>query len=129
MVGIQINQSVKNMLAYLYANWMNLIISIAAIFAVNTSFGYWRSNTKKFSISWIAAIHVPVPIALGIRFLLLGWNLPLIPLFVVDFAAGQYFGGIIRNQLKKQNNIPLTSWLGKDIIKITVDKMRTDESE
>ena len=107
---------------------MHVAVSFISIFLINLVFGYWRSNTKKFSVQWIAAIHVPVPVAVGIRFLLLGWNWPLIPVFIVDFAAAQYLGGEIRNRLSKQNHVPLTSWLGRDIVKIALDKMRVGES-
>lgn len=60
-------------------NWANLSIAIIAIFVINIFFGYWRANTRKLSLQWIAAIHVPVPIAIDKRFLLLGWDWVLIP--------------------------------------------------
>lgn len=99
-------------------NWTNLSTAIIAIFLVNIFFGYWRANTRKFSPQWIAAIHVPVPIAIGIRFLLLGWNWALIPIFVVDFFLGQFTGSKIRAWLVKQQRVPLTSSLITDVIKL-----------
>jgi hypothetical protein len=69
------------------------------------AFGYWRVNTRRFSLQWVAAIHIPVPLAIGLRLLLLGWNWILLPVFVADFAAGQYIGGLVREQLSKQGRI------------------------
>ena len=99
-------------------HWANLSIAIFAVFLVNVFFGYWRANTRKFSVPWIAAIHVPVPIAIGIRFLLLGWNWALIPVFVADFFLGQFTGGKIRRRFSRQQRVPLTSSLITDIIRI-----------
>ena len=99
-------------------NWTNLSIAIIAILLINIFFGYWRANTRKFSLPWIAAIHVPVPIAIGIRFLLLGWNWPLIPIFVVVFFLGQFAGGKIRGWFATQQRVPLTSSLITDIIRL-----------
>ena len=69
----------------------------------------------------MAAVHIPVPIAVGLRFLLLGWSWPLIPIFVIDFAIGQYTGSRIRKELSRQQRIPLSSWLIGDIIKLARD--------
>jgi len=99
-------------------NWTNLSIAIIAIFLINIFFGYWRANTRKLSLQWIAAIHVPVPIAIGIRFLLLGWNWALIPIFVVDFFLGQFTGGKIRGWFSRQQRVPLTSSLITDIFRL-----------
>jgi hypothetical protein len=99
-------------------NWLNLFIAVISIYIVNIVFGYWRANTRKFSLPWIAAIHVPVPIAIGLRFLLLGWSWPLIPVFVADFFAGQYSGGWLRKQLSRQQRIPLTSSLINDVFRL-----------
>ena len=97
---------------------MHLTIAIVAILLINIIFGYWRANTRKFSPQWIMAIHVPVPIAIGLRFLLLGWNWALLPVFVADFAAGQFTGGWIRKKFAKQERVPLSSWLIGDIFKL-----------
>jgi len=97
---------------------MHIFIAILAILIINIIFGYWRANTRRFSPQWIMAIHIPVPIAIGLRFLLMGWNWPLIPAFVVDFAAGQYLGGQIRKPFSKQHGVRLSSWLFGDIVKL-----------
>ena len=90
---------------------MLLAIVIATIFIINVIFGYWRANTRKFSLPWFSAVHLPVPMAIGLRLWLLGWNWALIPVFVLDFAAGQYTGGRIRKTWEKSRGTRLTSWL------------------
>jgi hypothetical protein len=101
---------------------VHITIAILAILLVNLFFGYWRSNTRKFSWPWIGAIHIPVPIAIGIRFLLLGWSWPLIPAFVAVYAAGQFLGGKIRKLFSRQPDITLSSWLGGDLYKLVKNR-------
>jgi len=87
---------------------------ILSIFLINIIFGYWRSNTRKFSWQWIAAIHVPVPIAIILRLSFLGWNWLMLPVFVAAFAAGQFLGGKIRHWLDKYTD-SLSSFLLADL--------------
>ena len=87
---------------------------VISIILVNIIFGYWRSNTRKFSWQWIAAIHVPVPIAIVLRLSFLGWNWLMLPVFVVAFAAGQYSGGKVRPWLRKYTG-SLSSFLIADL--------------
>jgi hypothetical protein len=93
-----------------------VFVIISSIFLINLIFGYWRSNTTRFSIQWILAIHLPVPMAIGLRFWLLGWSWPLLPAFVASFAAGQFIGGKIRQNFSKQQHFGLTSFLITDLI-------------
>jgi hypothetical protein len=96
---------------------MHFIIVATLIFAVNIVFGYWRANTRKLSLQWVGAIHIPVPVAIGLRLWLLGWNWFLIPVFVLDFAAGQFTGGRARNLMQKSGNITPTSWIIGDAVR------------
>ena len=80
---------------------MNFLIAVASIFLVNLLFGYWRSNSRVFSIQWLLAIHIPVALAIGTRLLLLEWNWETTPTFIITFAIGQYAGGKIRSYLVK----------------------------
>ena len=89
-----------------------------AIFLINIVFGYWRANTRRFSILWALAIHVPVPIAILLRVELLGWNWALVPLFVLAFFAGQFTGGWIRRRLAASHGHLLGSFLFKDLLRI-----------
>jgi len=74
---------------------MNAIFLLAGLlftYCFNIPFGYWRANTKKFSLSWILAIHLPVPVIFLVR-ILIGAPLYLIPVFVIAFFSGQFTGG------------------------------------
>jgi hypothetical protein len=71
--------------------------ALAAVFAVNLPFGFWRAGVRRFSLPWFLAVHAPVPLVIGIRLLSgLGWRPITIPFFVAAFFAGQYTGGRIR---------------------------------
>ena len=95
------------------------IISLAlAVFLINIPFGYWRGNTRKFSIQWVLAIHVPVIITIALRLLSgLGFQLITFPLMIAAFFSGQYFGGKIFSLMKKNPGIAVTSCLVMDIIR------------
>lgn len=74
---------------------MNLYVILGGLlftYIFNIPFGYWRSRTKKFSVSWILAIHLPVPIIFLVRMLVQA-PLYLIPIFVIAFFLGQSSGG------------------------------------
>jgi hypothetical protein len=72
------------------------------IFFLNIPFGYWRENTKKFSLHWFLAVHIPVPIIVAIR-LILGIKLtvPLFLFFVLSYFSGQFLGSIIRKKRRE----------------------------
>ncbi|RLC63529.1 MAG: hypothetical protein DRI01_05045 [Chloroflexi bacterium] len=95
---------------------MTLFLVLISIFVVNIFFGYWRSNTKRLSAQWIMAVHIPVPLAIGLRLLLLGWSWVMLPVFVATFLAGQYMGGRIRQYLLKQRPMRLSSCLVMDML-------------
>ncbi len=80
---------------------MDLPLVAVLIFLVNIFFGYWRSSTRRFSVQWLMAIHIPVALAIGARLLLLEWDWTTVPIFVAAFVAGQYAGGTIKNYLVK----------------------------
>ncbi len=87
------------------------------ILLINVFFGYWRSNTRRLSLQWVLAIHIPVPLAIGLRLAFLGWNWYQLPLFIGAFAIGQYSGGRVRGLLAKKS-VPLSSFLIADISKL-----------
>jgi len=67
------------------------------VFALNLPFGYWRAGTRKFSKSWFAAVHAPVPLVVALRFLSgIGWHLSSVPVLVAAFFGGQFVGGRLR---------------------------------
>jgi hypothetical protein len=68
-----------------------------AITALNLPFGFWRAGTRRFSVPWLLAVHVPVPIAVGLRVGTgMGWRLTTLPVFLGAFFVGQFLGGRIR---------------------------------
>ncbi len=78
---------------------MDLLLVAVLIFLINTFFGYWRSSTRRFSVQWLMAIHIPVALAIVARLLLSEWDWATVPIFVAAFIAGQYVGGIIKSYL------------------------------
>jgi hypothetical protein len=71
------------------------------VFLINLPFGYWRSRVRRFSLQWILAIHVPVPLVVACRLLLgLGWHLVTFPVLITAFFAGQFAGSRLQRLLR-----------------------------
>jgi hypothetical protein len=67
------------------------------IFVMNLPFGAWRERLRKLSPSWFVAIHLPVVLAIGMRFLMgVPFRLITLPLYVSAFFLGQLAGGRLR---------------------------------
>ena len=71
---------------------LTFILLLLGTFLVNIFFGYWRAGARTFSVPWFLAIHLPVPVVMGLRLVLLSWYPVQIPVFVVAYFAGQYTG-------------------------------------
>ena len=99
---------------------LKTIAVLIVVALINVFFGYWRSNTARFSKEWMLAIHIPVPIAIILRLSFLGWNWLLLPAFVGAFAIGQFAGGQVRRLLQKQRR-KLTSFLLLDLFRVPAD--------
>jgi hypothetical protein len=79
---------------------MNIFLFASLIFFGNIPFGWWRFGTRKFSLGWICAIHIPVLLIISSRLMLhMPYKLSTIPLTVLAFFVGQYSGGYIRKKL------------------------------
>ena len=79
---------------------MNIFLFSGLIFLGNLFFGWWRSGVKRFSLSWLSAIHIPVLIIIAARLTMhMPYKLSTIPLTVTAFFLGQYGGGIARRRL------------------------------
>jgi hypothetical protein len=71
----------------------------ALILVLNLPFGYWREGVRKFSPAWFVAVHLPVPLAVALRFASgLGFEWRTLPLFVAAFFGGQWLGGRLRRR-------------------------------
>ena len=97
---------------------MRLALVLIAILAINVVFGYWRANTRRLSPQWLMAIHIPVPLAVGLRLEFLHWNLALLPAFVAAFFVGQLVGDKIRRYWAKRQDLQLGSFLLKDLVMV-----------
>ncbi len=77
-----------------------LWIAAILVFFINLPFGFWRSRVRRFSLQWILAIHVPVPLVIACRLLLgLGWHLVTFPVLIRAFFAGQFAGSRLQRLL------------------------------
>jgi hypothetical protein len=65
-----------------------------AVLLLNIPFGFWRDGTKRFSLPWFLAVHLPVPMVVALRILsALGWRLITFPVLIGSFFLGQFLGG------------------------------------
>jgi len=81
------------------------------VLALNIPFGYWRAGERRFSLPWFLAVHIPVPLVVGLRILLaLGWRFTTFPVLVSAFFLGQFLGGALRRlqrqKVKAKQSIP-----------------------
>lgn len=85
---------------------IHLIEVALLVFILNIPFGYWRNNVKKFSLQWILAIHIPVPLVIAVRFMAdIGFHWSTYPLLIGAYFAGQFAGGRIHRYLKKKQEV------------------------
>jgi len=81
---------------------MMLWVAASLVFFINLPFGCWRSRVRRFSLPWILAIHLPVPLVVACRIVLgLGWHLITFPVLVGAFFAGQFVGARLQQFLSK----------------------------
>jgi hypothetical protein len=92
---------------------------LSSVAFINGFFGYWRSNVRRLSPQWLLAIHIPVPIAIALRLVFLGWSWVLLPAFVAAFAIGQFGGGQVRRLLRRAQ-VRLTSFLPLDAFRASM---------
>ena len=72
---------------------IKLILIASVILLLNIPFGYWRASVKKFSLRWILAVHLPIPIIVVLRMVFhVGWQPISFPLFIGGFILGQLSG-------------------------------------
>jgi len=64
---------------------------LAFVFFITLPFGFYRAHTKKLSLRWFLAIHVPVPLVFLARWEThLSWK--FIPFTCLTFAVAQLLG-------------------------------------
>ncbi len=78
---------------------LNLWSVAALVLLLNLPFGYWRAGTAKLSRSWFLAVHLPVPLVIGLRLVSgLGFQWATFPVVVGAFFLGQFLGGWARRR-------------------------------
>ena len=85
---------------------IRLLLVTITVFVFNIPFGYWRANVKKFSLQWVLAIHIPVPIIIALRiFSHIGFIWYTYVFLVSAFFFGQKLGAVIHNRLAKTEDV------------------------
>lgn len=80
-----------------------IVVVAVAVAVINIPFGFWRDSVKKFSLPWILAIHLPVPLVIALRLVShLGWQFSTFPVLIGAFFLGQFLGGRLHRR-----------WVGK----------------
>jgi hypothetical protein len=71
-----------------------LIAYILIVVVLNVPFGSYRLLTRKFSLGWFLAIHLPIPFIIVLRSLAFRLPLWVIPISLISAVAGQLLGGM-----------------------------------
>ena len=83
---------------------------------LNIPFGYWRESVRKFSLSWVLAIHLPVPLVVLMRVNMgIGFELYTYPLLIGAFFLGQYIGVRLHRRMARKLGAPLSSCMVMDV--------------
>ncbi|MEZ5082017.1 MAG: hypothetical protein R2750_00965 [Bacteroidales bacterium] len=97
---------------------LKVLLVLLTIFVINTPFGYWRANVKKYSLQWILAIHIPVIVGIFERIVShISFSWVGFPIFIAVFFLGQFTGGRIYNYMKEIKHYPVSSCLLVDCYK------------
>lgn len=95
---------------------MTLLTVMIAVFVLNLPFGYWRHTTRKFSLPWVLAVHLPVPGVVALRLLSgLGFELYTFPLLIASFFAGQFTGARLHAWMHGHARVTVTGCLVMDL--------------
>ncbi len=106
------------------------IWSVAALAAlVNIPFGYWRANADKFKRQWFLAVHLPVPLVIGLRLASgIGFQLATFPVMIGAYFLGQLAGGQLQGMLRKHTSMRVTACLVWDVVTGLVDLQKSGVS-
>ena len=81
---------------------------LAAVVLVTLPFGFYRAYTRKLSLRWLLAIHVPVPLVFLAR-LEADLSYTFIPFTCLAFCAAQILGSRVgRWWIKRRSRAPAT---------------------
>ncbi len=77
-----------------------MVLVTTAVFIINIPFGMWREGSRKFSLPWFLAIHLPIPIVVILRISTgLGFSLHSYVFLISAFFLGQFTGGKLRRMM------------------------------
>jgi hypothetical protein len=95
---------------------MKLILVASAVYLLNIPFGYWRENTKKFSLQWALSIHLPIPIIIILRIYSgIGFEFITYPILVGAFIMGQLTGSRLYKCRAKREHLTISGCLLMDL--------------
>jgi len=83
---------------------VRVIAVFAAVVLVTLPFGFYRAYTRRLSLRWFLAIHVPVVVAFLLR-TEARLSYAFIPLTAVAFAAAQFGGARLGRWWIKQHPV------------------------
>ncbi len=99
---------------------MTLLYVAIFVFLLNLPFGYWRADTRKFSLQWILAIHLPVPLVIIARLTSgLGYQLITFPVLIGAFFGGQFVGKKLYEIFRSDEQFRGTACLFVDLFRKT----------
>jgi hypothetical protein len=79
---------------------MELWLVATVVLLLNLPFGFWRSRVRKFSLPWMLAVHLPVPLIIALRIYGgIGWRFITFPVLIGAFFLGQFTGGMANRWL------------------------------
>lgn len=71
---------------------VKILAFIVITVALNIPFGSYRNLTRKFSVAWFLAIHLPIPFIIIMRTVVFHLPLWIIPISLAADIAGQVVG-------------------------------------
>lgn len=95
-----------------------LALVIFAAVALNTPFGAWRATTRKFSLRWFLAVHLPIPFVFVIRRAAgFGWD--YVPVMLVCCVSGQLLGSWLYHRFRGIRRRPADDDVALPLVDLT----------
>ncbi len=80
------------------------------VLLLNLPFGFWRGQTRKLSLPWFLAVHLPIPLVVLLRLKSgLGFHWTTYPVMVGAYFVGQFSGGRLFLIARRCRQGPLAS--------------------
>lgn len=83
-----------------------------AVLVLNLPFGFWRAGARRYSMPWLLAVHLPVPLVIAVRVVSgIGFQLYTFPVVIGACFGGQVLGGSLRRLSRRAGR---TAQAGRD---------------